>query len=944
MDRIKPIRHGEAIRWLLILISALVFPPALCSQTYLDSTAAIDERVEELLSRMTLEEKIGQMTQADRQYLQSEEDIKTYGLGSILSGGGSSPPVNAPDSWADMYDRYQSYALQTRLKIPLIYGIDAVHGHNNVKGAVIFPHNIGMGCTRNDSLVEVAARITAKEVAGTGIDWTFGPCIAVPRDERWGRTYEGFGETPELAEHMAGASVRGFQGQSLAHGSTILACAKHYVGDGGTTNGIDQGDTRVDESTLRAIHLPGYISAIEAGVGSIMASFSSWNGQKLHSHHYLLTTVLKEELGFEGFVVSDWAGIDQLPGPYSIDVENSINAGIDMVMVPNRYPEFIHTLRSLVEEGKISVSRIDDAVRRILRMKFKLGLFEHPFADRSLISQIGSTEHREVARACVRESLVLLKKKDGVLPISKNLTRIHVAGKHADNLGFQCGGWTITWQGGSGDITTGTTILEAIRQAAPAANVTFTEDGTQADGADIGIAIIGETPYAEGRGDRSNLAIAEQDIRTVRNLKNAGLKVVVILISGRPLILTPILHYCDAIFAVWLPGSEGLGVTDVLFGDYPPKGKLSHSWPRNMEQIPINYGDANYDPLFPYDHGMTSFANSAPGASPEFYSAATTSDGRAVEVAFNKNMAEPSPSADGFIVNVSGLQNSVVDVQLKPQDESTLILTLAAPVLAHDAVTVAYIEGSIHAEDGGKLASFEPQFVYNDVVTSSAFQSVPGRIEAEDFATMSGVQTEITADIGGGLNVGWIDAGDWMSYNLNVQSSGAYSVSFRVASASHAGQIQLQRNGSTLASINLPVTGGWQVWQTVSTFVYLPRGPQTLTVLASAGGFNLNWLEFSFVTEVAEDERIPNDLELSQNYPNPFNASTRIHYFLPRASHVTLKVFDLLGEEIATLVDQARPGGSHVVSFDAGELPSGLYFYRLESGPFTAVRKALLMR
>ncbi len=944
MKRIKQSRRVEAIRWFLISVSTLVFTPALYSQIYLDSTAAIDARVEDLLSRMTLEEKIGQMTQADRQYLQSEDDIREYGLGSLLSGGGSSPPVNTPDSWADMYDRYQSYALQTRLRIPLIYGIDAVHGHNNVKGAVIFPHNIGMGCTRNDSLVEAAARITAKEVAGTGIDWTFGPCIAVPRDERWGRTYEGFGETSELAEHMAGASVRGFQGQDLADGSTILACAKHYVGDGGTTNGIDQGDTRVDEATLRAIHLPGYIAAIAAGVGSIMASFSSWNGQKLHGHHYLLTTVLKEELGFEGFVVSDWAGIDQLPGSYSSDVETSINAGIDMVMVPNRYPEFIHTLKSLVEEGKISESRIDDALRRILRIKFKLGLFEWPFTDRSLTSQIGSTEHREVARACVRESLILLKKKDGVLPISKNLTRIHVAGKHADNLGYQCGGWTITWQGGSGAITIGTTILEAIRKAAQGANVTFTVDGTQADGADVGIAIIGETPYAEGRGDRADLSLTEEDIRTVRNLKNAGLKVVVIVISGRPLILTPILHYCDAIFAAWLPGTEGLGVTDVLFGDHPPKGKLSHSWPRNMEQIPINYGDLNYNPLFPYNHGISSFANSAPGSPPEFYSAATTSDGRAVEVTFNKRMADPSSSAEQFIVNVSGLENTVVNARLKPEDETTLILTLASSVAAHDVVTVAYIEGSIYAEDGGKLASFEPELVYNDVVTSSPFQAVPGRIEAEDYAAMSGIQTEVTSDIGGGLNVGWIDAGDWMRYNLNVQSGGAYSVSFRVASATHAGQIQLQRDGATIGSLNLPITGGWQVWQTVSTFVYLPRGPQTLTVHASAGGFNLNWFEFSFVTQVIEEEPLPNDFELSQNYPNPFNASTRIHYYLPRASHVTLKVFNVGGEEIATLVDRVHEAGSHVVSFDADDLSSGLYIYRIESGPFTAVRKALLLR
>ncbi|MBN2365275.1 MAG: glycoside hydrolase family 3 protein, partial [Calditrichaeota bacterium] len=365
---------------------------------YKNPAYSIEERTNDLLARMTLDEKIGQMTQADRGALVQESDIQTYLLGSILSGGGSSPTPNVPFIWADMVDSYQSYALKTRLGIPLIYGIDAVHGHNNVYTAVIFPHNIGMGCTRNPELVEKAARATAQEVAGTGIHWTFAPCIAVPRDERWGRTYEGFGETAELTVQMAGASVRGFQGRNLADPSSILACTKHFVGDGGTAGGDDQGDTRLDEQSLRDIHMAGYIEAIRNGVGSIMVSYNSWNGQKLHGHKYLLTTVLKGELGFNGFLVSDWAAIDQLPGDYASDIETSINAGLDMVMVPTRYKEFITTLRSLVENQKIPVSRIDDAVRRILRIKFRLGLFEKPLADRSLTTTIGSIQHRNLAR------------------------------------------------------------------------------------------------------------------------------------------------------------------------------------------------------------------------------------------------------------------------------------------------------------------------------------------------------------------------------------------------------------------------------------------------------------------------------------------------------------------------------------------------------------------
>jgi beta-glucosidase len=550
---------------------------------------------------MTLDEKVGQMTQAERGALRRETDIRDYFLGSVLSGGGSAPPDKTAPGWAEMYDRYQSIALQTRLRIPLIYGIDAVHGHNNVVGAVVFPHNVGLGCTRNPSLVERVARATAEEVAATGIDWTFSPCIAVARDERWGRTYESFGETPELVSEMGAAAVRGYQS------GAILACPKHYLGDGGTSGGRDQGDTQLDEAALRAIHLAGYRSAIASGAGSVMASFSSWNGQKMHGHRYLLTDVLKGELGFSGFVVSDWAGIDQLPGDYAADVETSINAGIDMVMVPERYPEFVATLKSLVQSGRVPQSRIDDAVRRILRRKVALGLWEAPNADRSLLPQVGSDAHRQVAREAVRQSLVLLKNDGRLLPLSKMTRRIHVAGRNADDIGNQCGGWTISWQGSSGAITSGgTTILQAIRAGVlGGASVTYALDGSGAAGADVGVVVIGETPYAEGVGDRSDLSLSAADVAAVQAVKRAGVPVAVVLVSGRPMILDAILGDADAIVAAWLPGTEGTGVADVLFGDHSPSGKLSHSWPRRMSQVPINWGDPAYDPLFPYGHGLT---------------------------------------------------------------------------------------------------------------------------------------------------------------------------------------------------------------------------------------------------------------------------------------------------------------------------------------------------
>jgi len=918
----------------------------LTAQTYLDSTATVDERVEDLLSRMTLDEKIGQMTQADRQYLSNESDITTYALGSLLSGGGSAPANNSPSGWADMYDNFQSKALATRLGIPLIYGIDAVHGHNNVKGAVIFPHNIGMGCTGNPDLVQQAARITAKEVAGTGIDWTFAPCIAVPQDERWGRTYEGFAETAEITNLMSAASVRGFQGDSLSDQESILACAKHYVGDGGTTGGKDQGNTEVDEATLRAVHLPGYIAAIESGVGSIMASFNSWNGQKLHGSHYLLTTVLKEELRFEGFVVSDWAGIDQLPGDYTSDMEASINAGIDMVMVPDKYVTFISTLKLLAQQGKVTQERIDDAVRRILRIKFKLGLFERPYTDRSLTVQIGSDSHRAVARECVRQSLVLLKKKDNILPMPKENFKIHVAGKNADDLGNQCGGWTISWQGSSGEITTGTTILQAIEQAAPNATISYSVDGTGASGSDIGVVVIGETPYAEGQGDRSDLSLARNDIAAVRNVKNAGIPVIVVLISGRPMILEPIWHFCDALIAAWLPGTEGQGVADVLFGDYVPNGKLSHSWPRNMLQIPINFGDTDYDPLFEYGFGITSFANSPIGSSPIFYSAATTSDGSAIEVTFNKAMADPSAETNSFAVTLnSNQQIGIQQVQLKSQDSTTFVLTLNESIESGDKITISYQPGNVRSADGGFLEAFIDQEVYNLLDDNLLIANIPGKVEAENYTKMYGVQTEATSDIGGGLNVGWIDDFDWMQYEVNIREQGTYQLAYRIASESRSGKITLSSSlTSLIAATDLPITGGWQNWQTVTTDVNLQKGRQTLTLIASRGGFNINWFEFSLLTHIEANDTPPLSFQLNQNYPNPFNNSTAISYELPTSCKVELSVFDTLGNVVKNLVNENQEAGHYNLIFDASDLASGHYFYQLKAGDFTKTHKMILTK
>lgn len=565
---------------------------------------AYDGQARALLARMTLAEKVGQMTQADHEFIRDPGDVGRYFLGSVLNGGNSDPREgNSLGAWRAMYESYQQHAVHTRLRIPLIYGVDAVHGNNNVLGAVIFPHNIGLGATRDSALVRRIGEITAEETRAVGVNWAFAPCVCVPQDIRWGRTYEGYSEDPAIVSSLGAAAVLGLQGSSLRDPLRVAATAKHFLGDGGTspgtgTNkwGLDQGDTRVDSMTLRAIHLHAYRAAVAAGAASIMPSYNSWNGTKVSGNKHLLTDVLKGELGFTGFLISDYRAVDQVDPDYKTAIATSVNAGMDMVMVPDRYRDFITLLTANVNEGRVPMARIDDAVLRILRVKFAMGMMDPGYefrADRGLEQRFGSPEHRAVARQAVRESLVLLKNDGATLPLSKSLRRIHVAGKNADDVGNQSGGWTIDWQGKSGAVTTGTTILAGIRHAVGAGTqVTYSADASGAAGADVVVVVVGETPYAEMLGDRLDLALDSTDRRTVATARATNAHVVVVVVSGRPLILGPVVNQADAIVAAWLPGSEGDGVADVLFGDYQPTGKLSYTWPRAMEQVPRSAASA----------------------------------------------------------------------------------------------------------------------------------------------------------------------------------------------------------------------------------------------------------------------------------------------------------------------------------------------------------------
>jgi beta-glucosidase len=603
------------------------------SPIYLDSTQLITARVDDLLGRMTLEEKIGQMTQVEKDSI-APGDITKYFIGSILSGGGGSPDNNTVESWQEMTAAFQDEALATRLSIPLIYGVDAVHGHGNLYGATIFPHQIGLGATGDSDLVRQIGQATAKELLATGISWNFAPVVAVPLDVRWGRTYEAYGQDKELVAELGLAYMQGLQslpdGYTPAPGQSLytLATPKHFLGDGGTVFGsssegsylLDQGDMRLDEATVRDLFLPPYQLAVENGANSIMASYNSWNGTKMHANEDWLTEVLKNELGFAGFVVSDWGALNQIDFDYYKAVVTGINAGIDMNMVPTDYKTFINTMLKAVESGDISLERIDDAASRILRVKFELGLFDNPYGDPELATAVGSDTHRELARQAVRQSLVLLKDDDQTLPFSKETSLIYVAGRGASDIGLQSGGWTITWQGRAGDVQPGTTILDGIRSAvSPSASVQYDADGmfdSMADGkADVAIVVVGEFPYAEGAGDKADLGLSKKDIEVIQNSRAHSERLVVVILSGRPLIITDQLQDADAWVAAWLPGSEGQGIADVLFGDYPFTGKLPVSWPRSMDQVPIDIGNSSFSgcqgPLFPIGYGLDSQSDGA---------------------------------------------------------------------------------------------------------------------------------------------------------------------------------------------------------------------------------------------------------------------------------------------------------------------------------------------
>lgn len=552
---------------------------------YHDETRSVEERVADLLGRMTIEEKIGQMALVEKDSIFLKSDIANFGIGGLLSGGGGGPSTNQPEAWLAMVTGFQEAARATRLGIPILYGVDAVHGHSNVYGATIFPQAIGLGASGDADLVRRIGAITGEEMALTGTNWNFAPTVDVVEDTRWGRTYETFGNDPAIVGELSAAYLEGLQSAS------IVGTAKHYLGTGvmawGTSTNpdfkLDQGAITADEATLRSVHLPPFSRAIKAGVGSIMVGHATWGGVEIAANHILLTDVLKTELGFQGFVVSDWYGVYEITEDKYEATVIAINAGVDMVMLPYDYRKFTVDMKRALEQGDIAIERLNDAVTRILRAKFATGLFDREMVKEIPPNAFGSDEHRQVAREAVGKSLVLLKDAQDVLPISSKASRVLVAGKAADNLGIQSGGWTIEWQGIDGNWIPGTTILQGIKNSVSADTaVEYRQLGdfsAAVERADIGIAVVGETPYAEGWGDNEHPALSDEDIQTINNVKAMSKRLLVIIVSGRPLDIKSHIGDWDAVVAAWLPGSEGAGVADVIFGNYPITGKLPVDWP-----------------------------------------------------------------------------------------------------------------------------------------------------------------------------------------------------------------------------------------------------------------------------------------------------------------------------------------------------------------------------
>ncbi|AUD59530.1 beta-glucosidase [Shewanella sp. Pdp11] len=742
--------------------------------------ADVEKRVADLLAKMTIEQKVAQMIQPEIRDI-TVEDMRKYGFGSYLNGGGSYPNQDkhaTPADWIALADAMFQASMDDSLdgiSIPTMWGTDAVHGHNNVIGATLFPHNIGLGAAHHPELIQQIAAITAKEVMVTGIDWVFAPTVAVVRDDRWGRTYEGYSEDPVIVKSYSHAIVEGLQGgndKDFLSDQHVIATVKHFLGDGGTEGGDDQGDNIASEQALFDIHAQGYVGGLTAGAQTVMASFNSWHGAKNHGNPYLLTDVLKTRMGFDGLVVGDWNGHGQVEGCSNESCPQAVNAGLDVFMVPTAAwkPLYENTVAQ-VKSGLISQARIDDAVSRILRVKIRAGLFEKPSpAKRPLSGKtelIGQASHRDVARQAVRESLVLLKNNQHLLPLSPK-AKVLVAGDAADNIGKQSGGWSITWQGTdnqNADFPGATSIYAGIAKAVSASggSAVLSVDGQfeAANKPDVAIVVFGEEPYAEGNGDIDNLEYQrgnKRDLALLQKLKAAGVPVVSVFISGRPLWVNPELNASDAFVAAWLPGTEGAGISEVLFtqtnGDvqYDFTGKLSFSWPSTPQQTQVNVHDSDYSALLPYGYGL-SYADKADSTASAILSNSLSEDNFSKQVPLSqKPLFERAVKAPWkmWIGSIDGDK-----VSMEP---------IASSVQTNEVVTIKTSDKQV--QEDARHVSFNGKVL--------GFVSLQGNFPEDLRAYLASksvlsIQVKVGSSITAPVNVGMICEGDCRA-NVDISS------------------------------------------------------------------------------------------------------------------------------------------------------------------------------
>jgi beta-glucosidase len=825
---------------LSILILALLLTNATFGQTSKTPAKSIDEQVAELMKTMTLEDKIGQMLIVDYSSIRNSiADITNYKIGNVLFGADSDPELNTAGSWAALTDSLQKTALAANLHIPLFIGADAIHGHSNVSNATIFPQNIGMGCTRNARLVSEEGKITASEVSATGIRLVFSPSFVTARDERWGGTYESYGEDPALVTQMGNAYITGFNSFQLPEGGSALACPK-YSGAVSYNAEATEGKNAVVYSGKI---MPVTDSALVNSGAIMFSSMLLANDQKTENQLKIIQT-LKKNSNFKGFVVSDWETVTYMQGEYQTVVKNAINAGIDMFMETSSYKQFIETMKLCVTNGDISKERIDDAVKRILTQKIKIGLFKHPYAYKELLEKIDDKGDKNIARQCVRESAVILLNKNNGLPISKKAVRIHIAGSGANNMAMQCGGWTIGWQGLGEKEIPGLTFLEALNKACSGTKITYSKNGQGATGAEVGIVVIGEEPYAEWYGNKKELFLSQEDINAVMNIKNSNVPVICVLLTGRPLILDPILNYCDAIVEGWLPGPEIEGLTDVLFGDVKPKGLLSQSWPVSMKQISENVGDANYNPLFPYGTGITTL-ESAKSSAPRLLSANVVKKGGAIELAFSKPISEYSAIINFSITTAEGTQRPLSG-ELKADNPNCLILALKDSIKPNQKVQINFETGEIKAKDGGTVQPFKHFMVYNPITTLKKIFKIPAMIQAEKYSDQREIDIQDCWDDKGGQAI-VLEKGEWVEYLLNSSFPGFYSIIFRIQ-ATKKTELSLSIDGREVGTVKIPATkpGAWSSVEMKK--VYITNGKQDFTISAKGETVSLNWISFdSFV-------------------------------------------------------------------------------------------------